>query len=142
MRANEQAREIIRAFEGLRLSAYLCPGGVWTIGYGHTAGVIPGQRITLAEAEQFFEEDLAPVEAAVSKLVRVELSENQFGALCSFAFNAGIEAFKRSTLLVRLNRGDYAGIPAELRRWAHSRGVRLPGLVRRREAEIELFICQ
>lgn len=130
---------MIKGFESLRLYAYLCPAGKWTIGYGHTASALPGQSITPEEAEALFAYDLAPVEKAVSALVTVPLTATQFGALVSFAFNVGIAAFSRSTLLARLNRGHYSAVPGELRRWAHANGKKLPGLVRRREAEIRLW---
>ena len=139
MRSSDAAVEVLRTFEGLRLRAYLCPAMVWTIGYGHTAGVRPGQVITLDEAEALLRQDIAHTEEALSRLISVELNAHQFGALMCFAFNIGIAAFKRSTLLARLNRGEADKVPGELRRWSHSRGIKLPGLVRRREAEILLW---
>ncbi len=139
MQSSDAARELLRDFEGLRLSAYLCPAGVWTIGYGHTRNVMAGQVITLAQAELLLAQDIACVEADLNQLITVELSPHQFGALMCFAFNIGTAAFRRSTLLARLNRGEFKAVPAELRRWSHARGIKLPGLVRRREAEIALW---
>lgn len=139
MQSSEAARELLRDFEGLRLMAYICPAGVWTIGYGHTKNVVPGQVITLVDAELLLAQDITAVEAALKTLIKVQLTPHQFGALMCFAFNIGNAAFKRSTLLARLNRGELKAVPAELRRWSHARGVKLPGLVRRREAEIALW---
>lgn len=140
MPISEAAYELLRDFEGLRLYAYLCPAGVWTIGYGHTGDdVRPGMTIKLSEAEALLKADVGAVEQAITPLVKVQLNTNQFGALVCFAFNIGMGAFARSTLLARLNRGEFAAVPFELRRWSLARGVRLPGLVRRRDAEIELW---
>lgn len=140
MRADDAAYELLRDFEGLRLYAYLCPAGVWTIGYGHTGeGVRPGMSIKLSEAEALLKSDVEAVEQAITPLIKVQLNTNQFGALVCFAFNIGMAAFARSTLLARLNRGEFAAIPNELRRWSHARGIKLPGLVRHREAETALW---
>lgn len=140
MQTCNAAYELLRDFEGLRLYAYLCPAGVWTIGYGHTGeGVRPGMSIKLSEAEALLKSDVEAVEQAITPLIKVQLNTNQFGALVCFAFNIGIAAFARSTLLARLNRGEFAVVPFELRRWSLARGVRLPGLVRRRDAEIQLW---
>jgi len=140
MQGRDAARELLREFEGLRLGAYVCPGGVLTIGYGHTGTVRAGQTITLAEAERLLEADMRAVEEAMQPLITAPLNANQHGALLCFVFNIGLAAFRRSTLLARLNRGDYKAVPHELQRWAHARGVRLPGLVRRREAETRLWL--
>lgn len=134
-----QGLELIKGFEGLRLSAYQDSGGVWTIGYGHTRGVKPGDRITEAQAEAYLREDTGWAQQAVRDLVRVPLSQGQFDALTSFTFNLGRGALEQSTLLRKLNAGDYAGAQAEFARWVHDDGRVLQGLVRRRAAEAELF---
>ena len=131
--------DLIKGFEGLRLAAYQDSAGVWTIGYGHTAGVQPGDRITTAEAEQLLRQDTAWAQQAVRDLVRVPLSQGQFDALTSFTFNLGAGALESSTLLRKLNAGDTAGAQAEFGRWIHADGQVLPGLVRRRAAEAALF---
>lgn len=133
-------KEIVKEFEGLKLEAYKCPAGVWTIGYGHTRGVIPGDAITEAEAEVFLAEDLEDSEDAVNAYVDVKLNQNQFDALVSFVYNLGAGDFRSSTLLRKLNSGDYLGSANEFKRWNKSGGVVLNGLVRRRAAEANLFI--
>ena len=134
-------KEVIKEAEGLRLEAYLCPAGVWTIGYGHTGpDVWPGLVITEKWAEQLLEEDLKRFEAYVSGYVRVDLTQDQFDALVSFTYNVGAEAFKNSTLLRKLNAGDYEGASKEFTRWNKSKGKVLPGLVKRREKERKLFV--
>ena len=82
---------------------------------------------------------IAVISLSVLRANMISERQSQFGALVSFAFNVGIAAFSRSTLLARLNRGHYSAVPGELRRWAHANGKKLPGLVRRREAEIRLW---
>lgn len=131
--------KLIERFEGLVLEAYQCPGGKWTIGYGHTEGVHEGMKITKEQAEELLRRDLAEVEKAIAALVEVPLSQNQFDALASFVFNVGIDAFERSTLLRKLNAGDYAAVPVELMRWVYAGGKRVDGLVNRRVAEAGLW---
>ncbi|AWJ92628.1 muraminidase (plasmid) [Azospirillum baldaniorum] len=137
------ALALARNAEGLYLNAYLCPAGVPTIGYGHTAGVKMGQRITASQAENFLLEDMAAAAAQVDKLVKVPLTDRQRGALASFVFNLGAGALGSSTLLRRLNQRDYAGAAAEFPKWVYAtvNGVKtqLPGLVKRRAAEVKLF---
>lgn len=133
------AKDLIRRFEGLRLKAYLCPAGIWTIGYGHTAGVRAGQVIDEIAAELLLDADLKYIAVQLSPLIRVPVSEGQAGAMLSFAFNVGVGAFRRSTLLRYLNEGKYANAAYEFRRWTKAGGRDLPGLVRRREAEEALF---
>jgi lysozyme len=119
--------------------------GTLTIGYGHTGpDVFPGQVITQEQAEQLLYKDLAPAEQAVSNLVKVELNDNQFAALVSFAFNAGIGALRSSTLLKKLNAGDYESIPSELAKWnkttINGKKVTSGGLKNRRAAEAGLWV--
>lgn len=139
---SEAGRQLLRDFEGLRLEAYKCPAGLWTIGYGHTATVRSGQTITAAAAEQLLSRDLARIAAEVTQLVRVELNDNQFAALCCFAFNVGCHALAGSTLRRLLNRGWYSQVPVQLKRWCRARGRILPGLVRRRAAEAALWCTE
>ena len=131
---------IIKRFEGLRLSAYKCPGDVWTIGYGHTKGVKPGDVITKEEAERLFENDIAIYRNAVDRAVNVEISAKQMDALTSLCYNIGIGAFTRSSLLRKLNGGDKLAAAMEFPKWSKSGGRRLRGLLRRRMAEAELFL--
>lgn len=134
-RCNEAGKALIKRHEGLRLKAYICPAGRYTIGYGHTRNVEPGDVITTPEAEQLLDADLAVFERGIDGMVQVRLNDNQFAALVCFSFNVGLQAFYRSTLLDLLNRGWYAQVPAQLMRWTRANGSELPGLIRRRRDE-------
>ena len=140
MRISEHGIQTIKNFEGLSLKAYRCPAGVWTIGWGSTAGVTAGMTITLAQAEDMLRAEVERFEKAVNRLVEVPLSQNQFDALVSFAYNVGDGALARSTLLRLLNQGDYDAVPGQLARWTHGGGRVLPGLVKRRRMEGELWM--
>lgn len=140
MKINQAGIELIEEAEGLRLEAYKCPAGVWTIGIGHTGGVKPGDRITSAQAMEFLLQDLEAAEQAVSQAVKVSLTTNQFSALVSFVYNFGATKFRASTLLRLLNAGEYFKAADEFPRWCMAGGRKLPGLVRRRMAEQELFL--
>lgn len=133
-------KEIIKKHEGLRLEAYRDPVGVWTIGWGHTHTAKPGMKISLDEAINLLARDIAWAENAVKQNVTIKLNQNQFDALVSFVFNVGERAFMRSSLLRRLNEGNYTDAANELLRWKHAGGRVLPGLVKRRAAERELFL--
>ena len=142
--AVQLARPLTMKSEGLRLAAYLCPADKWTIGYGHTGSdVRPGLRITEERAVELLEADLSKAATVVRRYVRVPLSAPQEAALIDFVFNLGEGNFASSTLLRVLNAGDYAAVPAQLRRWTKGRvkGVLtdLPGLIDRREAEVKLW---
>lgn len=132
---------LIKEFEGFSATEYLCPAGKRTIGYGHLLadGESYPEGITEERAEELLRDDIAEAEDAVIRLVDVPLSPNQFDALVSFVFNAGCENFRRSTLLRRLNTGDYAAVPDQLMRWVYAGRKLSAGLMRRREAEAELF---
>lgn len=137
--------ELIKEFEGCRLTAYKCPAGVWTIGYGHTGTVDGklignGMTITAAKATELLKKDLAEFEAAVNGCVTVPITQNMFDALVSFSFNVGAGALRRSTLLRKLNAKDYDGAAAEFPLWNKAGGKVLNGLVRRRERERQLFL--
>lgn len=114
----------LKDLEGLRLDAYPDKGGVWTIGYGHTKGVKPGDRITLAESDEFLREDLAFFAAAVLKLVRRPMTQGQFDALVCFAYNCGTseDGLGGSKLLELFNAGDVRGAAEQFGRWIHGRG--------------------
>lgn len=146
-RINQAGLDLIKEFEGLekrlpngKIAAYLDPIEIPTIGYGHIKGVFLGQVITREQAEQFLREDLQEAEAAVSDLVKVNLTDNQFAALVSFVFNLGAGALASSTLLRELNAGNYQAAADQLLRWVNAGGQRLAGLVRRRAAERQLFL--
>lgn len=145
MRISERGLKIIKAHEGLRLTAYLpTKNDVWTIGWGHTKGVVKGMTITKAQAEAFLKEDITWAEAAVRNLTKVSLSQNKFDALVSIVFNIGETQFKNSTLLRKLNQGDYKGAGDQFLVWTkqtQADGTKkvLPGLVKRREEERTLF---
>jgi lysozyme len=130
---------LIKDYEGLHLTPYLCPAKVWTVGYGHTRNVRPGMKITAAQADQLLADDLNLTARAVARLVTVALTDNQFAALVSFAFNVGAGNLEGSTLLKLLNRGWYEQVPAQLTRWNKAGGEALGGLSRRRAAEARLW---
>ena len=139
MKTSPKGIALIKEFEGLRLKAYLCPGGVWTIGYGHTAGVKPGIVISEAQAEEYLKADLIAFERYLNGL-GLALNQNQFDALISFIYNVGTGNFSNSTLLrkVRANPQDNS-IMDEFLRWVYSKDRVLPGLQRRRLAEMKLY---
>jgi lysozyme len=141
MKINNKGLELLKRYEGLELKAYRCPANVLTIGYGHTGpDVYEEQTITTAEATTLLQSDLAKFEAAVEALVPPGLTENQFSALVSFTYNCGVENLKKSTLLKKIKAGDLIGAADELRKWTKAKGRVLPGLIKRREDERELFL--
>ena len=139
MKTSPKGIALIKEFEGLRLKAYKCPGGVWTIGYGLTAGVKPGMLISKAQAEEYLKADLIAFERYLNGL-GLALNQNQFDALVSFIYNVGTGNFSNSTLLrkVRANPQENS-IMDEFLRWVYSKGRVLPGLQRRRLAEMKLY---
>ena len=142
MKTSNNGINLIKEFEGCKLSSYKCPAGVWTIGYGHTKNVKQGMKITNEHATNLLKDDLKTYEGYVNKYVKVKLNQNQFDALVSFTFNCGGGALKSSTLLKKLNKGDYTGAANELLRWNKANGKILAGLTRRRQAEKALFLKQ
>ena len=140
MKTSNTGIRLIKQFEGFRKDAYLCPAKVWTIGYGHTGNVLPSHTISELQAEKLLQKDLERFERAVNELVKVNLNQNQFDALVSFVYNVGITAFKESTLLKVLNQGLYQKAGLQFGNWVHGGGKKLPGLIRRRKAEHQLFI--
>lgn len=142
MKISNTGDELICDFEGLRLNSYPDPGTggePFTVGYGHTKGVKPGMKITVAQALEFLRQDVAEFENAIAFLVKVPLNQNQFDALICFTFNVGIGAVKSSTLLKKLNQKDYTEAASQFLRWNKAGGKVMPGLTRRREAEKKLF---
>jgi lysozyme len=139
MKIGKEGLELIKHFEGLYLKAYLCPANVWTIGYGHTGGVYEGMEITTERAELFLKKDMEEFEDWVDKLVLLDLNQHQFDALVSWTFNLGPTNLKNSTLLKRLNSGDWDDVPNQIKRWNRAGGKVLKGLVRRRNAEALLW---
>lgn len=139
MRISQEGVNLIKHFEGCRLDAYLCPAGVWTIGYGHTANVKEGDSVDQEAAEAFLIEDLESFEQDVTRLVEVPLTQQQFDALVSWTFNLGAGNLAESTLLRKLNNYQYAEVPEQMMRWVRAGGQVLDGLVKRRAAEAALF---
>jgi lysozyme len=138
-----EAVNLVKHFEGLKLTRYYCPSGKLTIGYGHTGKGTRKQKITIPEAEKLLEQDLSVFQKVVTNNVKVPLTNSQFGALVSFSFNVGEGAFKKSTVLKKLNSGNYKLASQEMLRWTRdSRKRILPGLVRRRAAEVKLFLVE
>lgn len=146
---NEPTLALVKEYEGLYLEAYLCPAGIWTIGWGHTGKthndgtVRQGRKITEQEAEQLLLEDLTKFRAGLEKrilpLVWAKLNENMIGALTSFCFNLGFGNFEASTLRSRVNAKRWLDCLPEFGKWIHADGQVLRGLVRRRAAESRLF---
>jgi lysozyme len=139
MTYSEEGLQLTEKFEGLRLTAYKDSVGVPTIGYGHTRGVAMGMTCTQEQAEQWLQEDVQIAVDAVNRLVTVELTQNQFDALVDFTFNLGTGSLQNSTLLRLLNASNYTGAANEFERWDKAGGQTLPGLLKRRQAERDLF---
>ena len=140
MRTSQTGIDLIKRFEGFSPVAYLCPAGVWTIGYGHTAGVHEGDSIDGDTAEDYLREDLTSAEGAVEKYVKVPLKQWQFDALVSFTFNLGAGNLYSSTLLKKVNRNpDDPLIRDEFEKWVYAGGRMLQGLVERRKAEADMY---
>ena len=133
--------DLIQQFEGCKLTAYLCPAGVWTIGWGSTGiGISKGVTWTQAEADERYKKDMGVFKTGVKKLVTVPINNNQIEALTSFAYNLGLGALKGSTLLKYLNAGNYQAAANQFLRWDKAGGKVLSGLTRRRTAERNLFL--
>ena len=139
METSQNGIELIKEFEGRRLVAYQDSVGIWTIGYGHTKDVWEERLIIKSTADRLLAEDIAEFEKYVDNLVDVPLTQNQFDALVAWTFNLGPTNLNESTMLRKLNEGDYGSVPEEMRRWNKAGGKVLQGLVRRRNAEAELF---
>ena len=138
---NPAGLALIKSFEGLRLKAYKCPAGIMTIGYGHTGDVKKEHVITEHQAEAILSLDLDRFEEGVEKLAP-GLSDNRFSALVSFAFNLGLGALAKSSLLKHVRAGAMDVAAREFMKWTYASGKVLPGLVRRRAAERALFVAK
>lgn len=130
---------LVKEAEGCRLGAYRCPAGKWTIGYGHTAGVYPGMRITKKEAIALLESDLIKYEGIIKSLVKGNISSNQEAALVSLCFNIGETAFRKSTLLKLVNQGLYLEASEQFIKWCKVNKQVSEGLFNRRLKEKALF---
>lgn len=154
MKASQHLLDLLVEWEGLKLKVYLDVAKLLTIGIGHllTKGeketgfiVIKGQKvpwhygITKSQAYALKMQDMARFEQAINSSVKVELKQYQYDALVSFAYNVGIAAFQGSTLLKKLNAGQYSEVPAELSKWVKAGGKKIQGLVNRRNNEIKLW---
>ena len=136
---------LVKTFEGCKLKAYLCPAGILTIGYGHTSAagapdVKAGMEITLAQADEILRADLAKFERGVDRLVTTPIGAHQFDVLVGFAYNVGLGALEKSSLLRAVNARDFDRVPDELMKWTRAGGKVLPGLVRRRQAEVAWWL--
>lgn len=140
-RTSSAGLQLIKSFEGLRLTAYQDLVGVWTIGYGHTGpDVRPGLMITQEQANTLLAADLAGFEQGVAKLVTLLLNQHQFDALVSFSYNLGLGNLQNSTLLRLLNAGEVAAAAEQFLRWDKAGGKQVAGLISRRNAERNLFL--
>jgi len=144
----ELAAEIAKPFEGLRLVAYHDPVGYPTIGYGHLLSREPWADLSRwpdideDEAERLLQADMATALASVRRLITVPISDAQEAALADFAFNCGSANLQASTLRRVINRGEFDAAPAQFMRWVYARSIKLPGLVRRRAAEVDMWLQQ
>lgn len=144
MNINQKGVALIVEFEGFRSEAYLCPAGVWTVGYGSTKGVKQGDRITMYDAKERLKKELAEFEAGVMSALTLPPNENEFSACVVLAYNIGIAGFKSSSVVKAHNRGDKEAAARAFNLWnkATVGGVKktLPGLTRRRLAEAALYL--
>lgn len=138
------AIDLIKKYEGFRPQAYQDSVGVWTIGYGTTRingePVKAGMTITEDQALQLVQQEVNKLWSQIEQISRVSLNQNQMNALVDFAYNLGFNALKNSTLMNKVNAGDFTGAANEFTRWVYAGGKILPGLVKRREAEKQLFL--
>jgi|GEM_PF-2173801 len=144
MQSKKMAKDIIKQFEGLRLTAYHCPAGLKTIGYGYVIKPHEQKRlgsiITEKEAERLLEQDVLQAKSALLRNCSIYLTPNQKAALISFIFNCGAAAFQASTLRQKLNLGEYLAASDELLKWVNCKGVKLKGLIKRRTLERAVFL--
>jgi lysozyme len=144
----DNLRLLIEEYEGIKLKAYRCPKGIPTIGIGSTRyddgrKVKLGDEISLDYAEMLYEREVDKIRKEVDQLVIPDLNRNQEDALVSFAYNIGINAFKSSTLLEKVNKDPRSNsIKREFMKWTTSGGRRLKGLVKRRRAEVDLYFLK
>lgn len=139
MKASPAAFDLIKKWEGCKLLPYQDQGGVWTVGYGSTSDVDPGVPISQAEAESRLCEEIEAWEKCINSAVLAQLTQNEFDALVSFVHNIGCAAFRKSTMLAKINASDYDGAAQEFLKWDHVNGKEVDGLKNRRYAEQRLF---
>ena len=139
MKVSQECIDLVKFFEGFKSKAYLCPAGVWTIGYGRTKNVKEGDMVNELQAERDLLEELEEFGEQVLSVVRVSIKQHQFDALASWTYNLGVGNLQSSTLLKKLNSGDKNSVPSEMVRWNKAAGKVLAGLTRRREAEAKLW---
>ncbi len=137
---NQAGIDLLTHYEGFRENAYRCPAGIWTIGFGFTDGVQPGDRMTLAEGQERLRDELKTRGEDVRNVCTRPPNENEFAAMLSLAFNIGQGAFSGSTVLRKHNLGEQAKAADAFLMWVKARGKVLPGLVRRRRAERLLYL--
>ena len=146
LRINEAGMELIKHYEGWRESPYLCSAARPTIGYGSTwdrhgnAVTLDHPDITKKQGEYLLQREVRHSETAIRRLIKAELTENMFSSLCSFIYNVGSGNFQKSTLRMKLNRGQYESAADEFPKWRKAGGRVVKGLVRRRKQERELFL--
>lgn len=145
MKISDVGLDLIMTHEGCELVAYPDPatgGAPWTIGFGHTGPeVVEGLHIDQEQALEYLRRDLVWVEKCIANSVKVELTQGEFDALCSFVYNLGCGALGKSTLLTKLNAGDSDGAAQEFGKWNRAAGKVMKGLVIRRKAEMEVFLA-
>lgn len=141
MQYSKSGLQLIETFESCRLTAYQDQGGIWTIGYGHTANVLEGMVCTPFQAASWLMQDVQEADLQLNRMLStsITLSQNEYDALTDFTFNVGSHNLWGSTLLHKLNAGDFAGAAAEFEKWDHVSGKVVAGLLRRRIAEETLF---
>ena len=140
MFTSQEGIDLIKKFEELRLEAYLCPAGVWTIGWGTTTNVKKGMKITKSEAESYLRRDIQPIEKALNSL-NINFTQNQFDAIVSWIYNIGIGKFNSSTLKKKiLAKAPDLEITDQIIKWVNAGGKPLLGLKRRRRDEANLFL--
>ena len=139
MMTSDRGREFTKSFEKCKLAAYDDGVGVWTIGWGHTKGVQRGDECTQEQADAWFDEEIVDYERGVTSAVKPTLSQNEFDACVSLAYNIGVGAFQRSTLVKLLNLHDFAGAAKQFDVWNRGGGQIMQGLVKRRAAERRIF---
>jgi len=136
---SEKGEALIKRWEGCRLKAYQCSANVWTIGWGHTKGTRRGDKVTQAQADEMFKQDIKQYETCVFDAVKASLNQNQYDALVSLCYNIGCNAFRHSTMVRLLNQKKYTQAESQFNRWVMAGGKRVQGLVNRRRQEKALF---
>lgn len=139
MQLSKTGIELLKHFEGCELKAYQDSVGVWTIGYGHTKGIYEGLEITQSEAEKMLVDELPEYEGYITDKIVPMLQQHEFDALVCWVYNLGPTNLSSSTMLKKLNAGEFKEVPFQMKRWDKAGGQPLLGLTRRRNAEALLF---